>query len=145
MALAHQDDDLSDAENLEQLLASHALKVEGTTINETKKVDSEFTHADYSANISLSKDLLTKDGRAGMKQKLKDLGNLKKHLQNTATGVVGAFNTSSNALESIYAAGKYANEGYAASHDHDAPLGSASAKREHDEGIVNIFKQKQRM
>ena len=88
--LSSNDSNLSEAENLTNLLASTSVNVAGNIDNQTVKEDIDFTNADFEGTLSIPIDLLSKSGRAKVKDAFENLGT------NLITATAGA---SSNILD----------------------------------------------
>lgn len=92
VALASNDNNLSEAENLTNLLASTSVNVAGNIDNQTVKKDIDFTNADFEGTLSVPVELFTESGRARMKDAFENLG------RNLATATTGAI---FNATDSV--------------------------------------------
>ncbi|MDA9231337.1 hemagglutinin repeat-containing protein [Rickettsiales bacterium] len=90
--LASNDNNLSETENLTNLLASNSVNVAGNIDNKTVKKDIDFTNADFEGTLSVPVDLLTDSGRAKVKDAFENLGT------NLKTTAYGASNTVKNAV-----------------------------------------------
>ena len=83
--LSSNDSNLSEAENLTNLLASTSVNVAGNIDNQTVKEDIDFTNADFEGTLSIPIDLLSKSGRAKVKDAFENFPeNLGKTLDVTA-------------------------------------------------------------
>jgi hypothetical protein len=61
--LSSNDNNLSEEQNLTNLLASNSVDVTGNTSNQTVKKDIDFTNADFEGTLSIPVDLLTNPGK----------------------------------------------------------------------------------
>jgi hypothetical protein len=92
--LATNDNNISEAESLINLLNSNSLHISGEIINNTVKEDMEYINADFEGKLEIPMQLFTKSGRAEMIDNLKNLDrNLGKTVDltigATARGVIG--------------------------------------------------------
>jgi hypothetical protein len=75
---------LSDNENLDNLLNSSSVNVLGNTTNLTNKADTQFINADFEGGITVPTALFTKEGREEIKDAYKNFGS---NLATAATGL----------------------------------------------------------
>ena len=92
--LASNDNNISEAKNLINLLNSDSLHISGEIINNTVKEDKEYINSDFEAELQIPMQLFTKSGRAEMIDNLKNLDrNVVKTVDltigATARGVIG--------------------------------------------------------
>ncbi|MDC0857683.1 hemagglutinin repeat-containing protein, partial [Rickettsiales bacterium] len=94
ISLASNDSNLSEAENLTNLLASNSVNVTGNTSNLTVKEDIDFTNSDFEGTLSVPVDLLTESGSARMKDAFTNFDNnvltVGSHLKGTVSNVYEA-------------------------------------------------------
>ena len=68
------DDSKTEAENLNDLLESDSVNVAGDITDNTEKEDYSMTDADFDGELTVPIDLLTKEGRANVKDAVNNLG-----------------------------------------------------------------------
>ncbi len=76
---------LTEKENLVNLLGGSGVSVSGSTENLTEKSDTQFVNADFEGGMSVPTALFTKEGRAGIKDAYKNVR------ANTKTAMTGAY------------------------------------------------------
>jgi len=97
VALASNDNNLSEAENLTNLLASTSVNVAGNINNQTVKKDIDFTNADFKGTLSIPTDLITESGRVRVKDAI---NNLPENIGKTLNVTIGAaYRAGSTALD----------------------------------------------
>ena len=82
--LASNDNNISEAKNLINLLNSDSLHISGEIVNNTVKEDMEYINSDFEGKLEIPVELFTKSGRAEMIDNLKNLD------RNVATTIGGA-------------------------------------------------------
>jgi hypothetical protein len=95
VALSSNDNNLSEEQNLNNLLNGGSITVAGNIDNQTQKEDITFINADFEASLTVPTAIFTKAGRAKMKNDILNLGT------NLMIAGYGATNTISNAAESL--------------------------------------------
>ena len=85
--LSTNDSSKSEAENLDNLLASDSVNVAGSVDNKTQKENIDFTNADFEGSLSVNTKLLTAEGRAEIGDAYK---NLPENLEKTGKGIADA-------------------------------------------------------